>query len=329
MKKRSPISVVIPTYNGLKLLQKHLPHVVSILEAGDEIVIADDASTDDTLSWLAQEAKALTVKKIVLTWTQNTKNLRFAATVNAGVAKASHRYIFILNNDVSPLTQNIAELLLSWFQDEAVFAVGCAEVIEETPHAQVFGRGTGDFQRGLCVHWYDPDQNLSNTLWAAGGSLMVDKEKYVTLGGLDTLFYPAYEEDRDLSYNALKHGWSVYFEPRARVLHQHESTNASVFGKKKMQQDSWKNQYLFVWKNITDRDLLFQHFLWLPYHLIISGWRTQGAAFWGFIAALKQLSHALHSRSRMKPLWKKTDREVLEAAKKPRASLHPDTSLSK
>ncbi|MCD8484488.1 glycosyltransferase [Candidatus Woesebacteria bacterium] len=46
------LSVVIPTFNGRHLLQKHLPDVVAMLRDGDEIVIVDDASTDDTAHWV-------------------------------------------------------------------------------------------------------------------------------------------------------------------------------------------------------------------------------------------------------------------------------------
>ena len=51
-----PISVVIPTYNGKKLLQKYLPSVVAACRKYSikhtEIIIVDDASNDDTVKYL-------------------------------------------------------------------------------------------------------------------------------------------------------------------------------------------------------------------------------------------------------------------------------------
>lgn len=310
------ISVVIPTYNGRALLEKHLPDVFSVLQRGDEVIVVDDASTDATVAWCKE--MALSAERdfgIVLIVTSHAQNKRFAAAVNTGVSMARHPYVFLLNNDVSPITANIKALLLSHFESDAtLFAVGCAEITSLEKNAALTGRGTGDFRRGLLVHWFDTNQNSPNTLWTSGGSMLFDRQKFEALGGMDTLFYPAYEEDRDLSYRAVKHGWSLRFEPKAVVLHQHESTNSSVFGRRRMEEMSWKNQYLLVWKNITDTSLLHQHLLWLPYHLTISSFRTKGVAFNGFLRAIGQLTEALRQRETVKKLWQRSDKEVLNIA---------------
>lgn len=307
----SNISVIIPTFNGQKLLEKHLPSVAKMLDPGDEILVVDDASTDSTVEWLQQMIPEYAKKDIHLHILVHAKNQRFAAAVNTGVEAAQHSYVFLLNNDVSPLSKDIKKTLLSWFSDPAFFAVGCAEVNEDSPQAQVHGRGTGGWVRGLFMHWYDPDQSSNRTLWTAGGSMLFDTAKYRELGGMDTLFYPAYEEDRDLSYRALKHGWKIAFEPKAHVLHQHETTNSTIFGQRKMQIASWKNQYLFVWKNCTDFSMLLQHILWLPYHVVVSGARSNWTATRGFFQALGQLGQALQRRLSVKKLWKLSDQQVL------------------
>lgn len=312
---RENISVVIPTYNGLSLLEKHLPDVQAILTRGDEVIIVDDAGTDNTPSWVTENAPIWKKNGLELKIIRHEKNQRFAAAVNTGVAAARNPYVFLLNNDVSPLNAKTIELFLRWFTQKDVFAVGCAEITEKSPQARISGRGTGDWKRGLSVHWYDANQDLSNTLWTSGGSMFFDRQKFNTLHGMDILFAPAYEEDRDLSYRALKHGWHVYFDPEIVVYHQHESTNSSVFGSRKMNDMSWKNQYLFVWKNISDPALLISHFLWLPYHLTISAYRSKGSALRGFLLALLQLHEAMKSRNESAKLWKLTDREVFENAK--------------
>lgn len=316
MKKNpSPaISVVIPTYNGRGLLAKHLPDVEKILQPGDEIIIVDDASSDDTIAWLEKQTAHFDTLQIDLRWVHLETNQRFARAVNAGVSLAAHPYILLLNNDVSPLSPDLREQLLAWFTQPDFFAVGCAEVRENQPEAPLFGRGTGDFQRGFLTHWYDPEQYTHATLWTAGGSMLFDRVKFETLGGFDPLFAPAYEEDRDLSYRALKHGWHLAFEYRARVWHQHETTNQSVFGKRPMEIISWKNQFIMVWKNVTDPLLVLQHWLWLPYHLTITNWRTRGTLGRGFWRALRQLPAILAARRALTPLWQHTDRQVLQQA---------------
>lgn len=308
---KTNVSVVIPTFNGQKLLAKHLPAVAQVLDPEDEILVVDDASTDNTVEWLQQEIPKYAKKNIHLHIVVHSHNQRFAAAVNTGVEAAQHPFVFLLNNDVSPLSQDIKKTLLTWFSDPEFFAVGCAEVNEDSPQAQVHGRGTGGWVRGLFMHWYDDKQNSNQTLWTAGGSMIFDTAKFRELGGMDTLFYPAYEEDRDLSYRALKHGWKIAFEPKARVLHQHETTNSTVFGQRKMQTVSWKNQYLFVWKNCTDASMILQHIFWLPYHLIVGGARSNWTSAFGFIQALGQVGQALQRRSQVKKLWKLTDQQVL------------------
>ncbi|MCD8484487.1 glycosyltransferase [Candidatus Woesebacteria bacterium] len=228
---------------------------------------------------------------------------------------AKHPFVFLINNDVSPLSQDIRERILEPFvHDPELFAVGCAEVATREKDASISGRGTGGFRRGLLVHWYDSNQNNSTTLWTSGGSMAFDRAKFLEIGGMDTLFYPAYEEDRDLSYRAVKHGWKIKFLPQAKVLHQHETTNTSVFGRKNMEIMSWKNQFLIVWKNITDRNMLLQHVLWLPYHLTITNWKTGGAVVRGLWRALQQFSEVRRKRRQVARLWERSDRAVLRMA---------------
>ncbi len=311
---KTAISVVIPTFNGLHLLQKHLAKVAKILRPGDQIVIVDDASSDETLSWLMTQKDLYRPQNITLTTVALKKNQRFAAAVNAGVKGSKHPYILLLNNDVSPLSPNLREQLLRWFSDPLLFAVGCGEVRKNDPSTQLFGRGTGHWHRGFLAHYYDPQQKQYATLWTTGGSMMFEKAKFELLGGFDTLFYPAYEEDRDLSYRALKRGWDLLFDFDSLVWHQHETTNQSVFGQQEMSINSWKNQCLIVWKNVDAINLL-KHILWLPFHLVITHSKTKGAFGKGLWRALKLLPQVLAKRRRESRHWKRSDQQVLTRAK--------------
>jgi len=109
--KNKFITVVIPTYNGQALLAKHLPKVAEILIPGDEIIVVDDASTDETISWLESQIKYFDDLEIDLRWIHHIKNKRFAAAVNSGVELAAHPYILLLNNDVTPLSPDLRQQL--------------------------------------------------------------------------------------------------------------------------------------------------------------------------------------------------------------------------
>lgn len=253
---------------------------------GSPIIVVDDASTDDSVVFLQNK-----YPEIVLV--QNSKNSRFAFSCNQGVLAATTPVVVLLNNDVSP-QKDFLEYLLPYFTEPTVFAVGCLEIDDA---GQISGRSGMTFSKGIFCHWRSLHQNSGNTAWVSGGSGAFSRDAWHKLGGMDTLFAPAYEEDRDVSYRALKHGYKVLFESRAQVAHHHESTNRSALGKNYMQIASHKNQLLFIWKNVTSIDMLAQHLIYLPYHLVLSTIRTRGRFLVGFFWALTQLPLVLFKRN--------------------------------
>lgn len=295
------VSVVIPTYNGKELLQKHLPAVLASLKASDEVIIVDDASTDNTVEFLKEKYPHII---IVL----HEKNMRFAVSCNDGVRRASNDICVLLNNDVSP-TKEFLKPLLKHFDDDLVFAVGC---LEENDHHIVSGRALGKFTRGMLIHKRAENQEKTTTLWASGGSMACRKNIWLKIGGMDSLFAPAYWEDIDLSYRAMKMGYGVSFEPNAKVFHHHETTNKSVLGSNNLSIISYRNMFIFYWKNITDIQLLHEHLLWLFYHVIVGGVRTHGQLMIGFVKAVMVLPSVLVRRKQMKTLWKRTDKEIID-----------------
>ncbi len=287
------LSLIIPNYNGRALLKKHLPLVLKACqewaETGWEIIVVDDASTDDSVAFLKKNYPEI---KVVV----HKKNKRLAAACNSGVKKAKGEIIVLLNNDVSPEI-NFLKPLLKPFSNPQVFAVGCKE--KDTSKGKVIysGRGLAEFKRGFFYHRRAKNQNKKDTFWATGGSMAVNRKKWLELGGMDTLYRPAYYEDIDLSWRARKKGWQILFEPKSLVNHHHETTNILTFGKKQMTKYAYKNQFLFVWKN-GDAKMIAQHLLWLPYHkiraLISRDW-----LFWqGFFLALKQVPELIGKRGR-------------------------------
>lgn len=304
------VSIVIPSYNGKHLLKQHLPFVLKAVKRFDpeskksEILVVDDASTDGTREWLAREYREVGL-------TLNEQNLRFGQSCNRGVRQAKGDVVVLLNNDVRPQEDFLLPLLVN-FYDQEVFAVGCREVNFEAGKKIYGGRGVSAFRRGLVVHWRPRDQKNRRAAWVSAGSAAYRRDRWLELGGFDPLFRPAYEEDRDLCWQALKAGWGIVFEARSVVEHHHEATNLPVFGRRKISIYSFKNQLLFVWKNISSPRLLLGHLLWLPYHLIVTALKTKGVFGLAFFAALLQLPEAIRSRRRAARLWVKSDEETFK-----------------
>lgn len=294
------VSIVIPIYNGKALLEKNLPLVLESARADDEVILVDDASTDGTSGYLVSlfalrsiecptgvdtemvcysgVAKGITIKLL-----ESKQNRRFGATCNMGVVAAKNPIIVLLNTDVAP-TKDFLVHLVDHFEDSQVFGVGCKEIATMQGN-QENGRSGGRFERGFFIHFREEDQNKTDTYWVAGGSGAFSREKWLLLHGFDPDFYPAYWEDIDLSVRAVKKGWTIRFEPRSIVYHNHEATNSAVFGSTAMQTMAFKNQFLFTWKHASAGELL-QHFFWLPYHLIVTNSKTDGKLFSGFLQAI-------------------------------------------
>lgn len=283
------VSIVITNYNGKESLAKNLPVVLAT--GADEVIVVDDASTDDSVNFLKSNYPQIRV--IV-----HDKNQRFALTCNTGVKEAKGEIVVLLNNDVSPETNFLVPLLAN-FADSNVFAVGCKEKDMKDGKIVYSGRSLGEFKKGFLVHWRAEDQNQTDTLWATAGSMAVDRKKWLQLGGMSSLFRPAYWEDIDLSFRAKKLGWKVLFEPKSMVIHQHETTNIPVFGKDGLTKIAYKNQFLFVWKN-GDFPLLLQHVFWLPYHFLRASFSGDWSFWQGFVRAVSQLPEVVRERYKIR-----------------------------
>lgn len=303
------VSIIIPSFNGKELLQKNLPSVLKACISWDpthkqwEVLVVDDASKDGTGKWLKSNYPDVR-------FVQNNKNLRFGESCNRAVKEASGEVVVLLNNDVQP-EPNIFKQLLPHFERSNVFAVGCKEINVEAGKVVFGGRGVMKFTRGFLIHWRPKDQEKRGAMWVSAGSAAYRRHLWIEFGGMDRLFRPAYEEDRDLSWQALKAGYSLVFEPDAIVTHDHETTNLRVFGNAAIKIYSMKNQLLFVWKNISSPLLFMEHLFWLPYHLVFTTLRTKGLFLVALALALIQTPEILKSRKRASRYWRRTDEEIL------------------
>lgn len=275
------VSVVIPNYNGADLLLKNLPNVIKYCPHS-EIIVVDDASTDNSVSVVHRKFRNK-VKLVKL-----KKNSGFASAANTGVEKAHNEIVLLLNSDVSP-RKNFLNPALKYFRDKSMFSVGLEDESHEQGRIIPKGRGGAKFRKGFVEHFAAvPERGI--TFWTSGGSALVNRSKLLKLGGFDTIYKPFYWEDIDLGFRAWRSGYRCYFEPLSKVDHFHEEgiilKTTSNF---RIRVISHKNQFLFVWKNISDYYLSAMHILWLPYHLLRALIRMDAAFFLGLILAITSL----------------------------------------
>lgn len=269
------ISVIIPNYNGEELLKKNLPKVIAEIKKYKniefEIIVVDDASTDNSLSVISNflrsssSGQEFSISNFKLV--KNENNLGFPKTVNRGVKESTGDVLLLLNTDVIP-ENNFLTPLLNHFEDEKVFAVGCMDKSIEGENIVLRGRGVGGWKKGFFVHARG-EVDKTNTLWVNGGSGAFRKSIWEKLKGFDELYSPFYWEDIDLSYRALKSGYKIFFEPKSIVIHEHEKGSIKrKYKESEVKKIAYRNQFIFIWKNITDKDLILSHLIWLPFYLI-------------------------------------------------------------
>ncbi len=293
MQKKLTISVVIPSWNSEAQLKENLPAVFAAAKkVAAEIIVVDDASRQDhSIEYLNSLGKQIRFIK-------NTKNQGFGATVNQGVKIAKGEIVVLLNTDVRPAS-DCFEKVRGYFIDTAVYAVGFNS-----------GEGSmgGEWRDGLFHHFKvdEPTKKTgaSSSLWASGGQAAFSRKKWLELGGMDSLYRPFYWEDVDMGYCAWKRGWQVLWAVDCHVVHDHKkSVITGSFTKQFITQVATRNQFLFIWKNISDKKLLIKHLLKLPLYLL----RYPAAVG----RALLMLPHVLTRRQHESRFWKLTDRDIL------------------
>lgn len=248
------VSIIIPNWNGLDLLKKHLPQIVSNAP-GVSFILADDYSTDESVSYVRENFPHI---RIV-----TSKYRRgFASTVNSGVAASSSHIVILLNTDIVP-EKDFLKPLLKHFENPLVFAVGCMDKSMENGNVVLRGRGVGRWEKGFFIHERG-DTDKTDTAWVSGGSGAFRTAMWKQLGGMDEIYNPFYWEDIDLSYRAKKHGWKILFERKSIVMHYHEKGKiSSEFSPDYIRQIAFRNQCYFSWKN-APFDQFCLSFFWMP-----------------------------------------------------------------
>lgn len=310
------VSVVIPTFNVVELLKKNLPHVIDALVTYDsdkvELIVTDNNSSDESIAFLKELQKKTSIPFTVL---DNDYNGGFAVNVNRGVKVAKNDIVILLGTDVIP-DKNFIQPLLKHFQNDKIFAVGSVNKSDEDEDSSTLrGRGEGEWKKGFLLHTYGELKN-DKTLWVDCGSGAFRRSYWNKIGGLQELYAPYYWEDVDLSYRAQKIGYQVKIEKESRVVHEHKKGSIKkTSSSNHVLQTTFRNQFFFVWLNITDKDLLKNHFLFLPYHLLTMLKNRNMNFFRGFIAALFKLPFVLNERRKIVKRFTVTDKEILSQFK--------------
>jgi len=304
-------TVVIPNWNGRDLLEKYLPSVVAALEGNpdNEIIVVDNASTDGSAAWLRERFPEVRVLEL-------DRNLGFGGGSNAGFRAARNDIVVLLNSDMR-VDAGFLQPLLEGFDHPRVFAVS-AQIFFTDPDKprEETGLTEGLWVNGRLRVRHVIDERVRcrfPTFYAGGGSSAYDRGKFLELGGFDPIYEPFYLEDTDLGYLAWKRGWTVHYEPRSIVWHEHRGTIGRTFTERHIQGVLKKNFLLFAWKNIHHWGMLWGHFLqtyggmWVR---LMAGDTPARSSPRALLAAIRQLGGAMRARLRSRALAAIPDAEA-------------------
>lgn len=253
-------SIIIPNYNGEKLLQQNLPFVINESKNFNndcEVIVVDDASSDNSVTILQEQFPSV---KLV----QHKNNKGFAEGIHSGVAAAKYELIFLLNSDVQPI-QGCLNKLEKYFERPNTFAVNPL-IVNQDNDVNQSSWTRSEFSHGrLKLRPWDtadlPAMKQSGeaylTLYCSGGSVMMRKEMFEELGGFSDLYKPFYYEDFDLGLRAWYQGWSSYFYPCAEVIHADKGTIEDHFKSDLIKSTQRRNRYFLEWVHFPKSRLIF------------------------------------------------------------------------
>ena len=300
------ITLIITNWNGANLLRECMPTVLEAVRFDRhhcyEVMVIDDCSTDNSLEILADEFPEVRTE-------QTPQNLGFQEANNYAVKLAESKIVMPMNNDIK-LDPKALHYLAQHFDNKDIFAVsGKIFAFDQTTF--LYGNRGGYFQKGHFHLYEKPPEDNSQTLFACGGAFMVNRQKYLDLGGFDSMYHPLYYEEIDLSYRALKRGWKVHYEPQSIAYHKVQATITRQEKLRRISLISARNNYLFIWKNILDRSMTLTFLFYIPLFLLRDLFRLKSRFWIAFYMALKRLPRALKGRSIEQSDVLYSDREIL------------------
>ncbi len=209
------LSIIIVTFNRAEQTLACLQALTTQLDSRHEIIIVENASSDQT--------KHLLAKIDGITLIKNATNRHFLLGTLQGAESAKGEILLFLNNDAQVLPGGISALLESFADHPNLGALG-ARLIHPTGMLQevgshlrsdgsAIGIGVGEHIQGL------PFLFQRSVDFCSGAFLATPKALWQELGGFDSLFAPAYYEDADYCLSVRAHGFEVLVEPRIFVIH--------------------------------------------------------------------------------------------------------------
>ena len=282
------VAIVILNWNGAKFLHRFLPGVLTHAD-GARVIVADNASTDDSVELLARDFP--TVELLLL-----ERNFGFCEGYNQALAQVDSEYFVLLNSDV--------EVTLGWLRplrdlleiNPRIAAVQPKILAHADPTLfEYAGAGGGyldrlayPFCRGRLFDTLERDQGQYNdarpVAWASGACLLVRRTAWQALGGLEPAFF-AHMEEIDFCWRLQNAGHEVWYHGGSAVQHVGGGTLPKTNPRKTYL--NFRNGLALLYKNAAPGELYGPMFQRLVLDGVAGLRFLVGAEFGNFWAVLR------------------------------------------
>ncbi len=219
-------SLCIINYNGARHLRRSLPAAWALRQSFAEIVLVDDASTDEALAWVAAEFPAVRIVR-------HEVNRGPASARNTGIRVARSDRILFADNDVV-LLPGCAEVLMAALDAHPAAAVAAATVLDARHPDIIQYDGAGAHFAGQLIPRHAgmalarrrvPPVRFENSLITC--CFMLDRGRIDAATRFDDDI-PMYFEDHDFGLTLRERGHLILSVAEARVLHGEGTEGVSI-----------------------------------------------------------------------------------------------------
>ena len=217
------VAIVILNWNGKKYLEQFLPAVVDSGYSNSEIIVADNGSSDDSVSWLRENHPSVRLIGFAT-------NLGFARGYNEALRQVESDYYILLNSDVEVTPGWIMPMVELLEANKQIAA--CQPKILSYNNRSYFeyaGAAGGwidkygyPFAKGRVFDICEQDQGqydeASPIFWASGAALFIRSSVFHFVDGFDEYFF-AHQEEIDLCWRIQLAGHLIYSCPASVVYH--------------------------------------------------------------------------------------------------------------
>lgn len=219
------VAILIPSYDGAHHLVPCLDSVSELSYEGEvETIIVDNGSSDGTPELVRERYPWARVLRL-------EKNHGFADAINRGAATTTAECLALLNNDMRVEPEWVTRLVDVYEPDEGCSCV--AGLILDWEGKRVdFVDGIINFHGAAAQDRFRSPieqvviEDRRELPFACGGSMLINRERFLELGGFDPAYF-AFFEDVDLGWRLWLSGDRVRLAAGARSYHRHHSTGSS------------------------------------------------------------------------------------------------------